>query len=213
MNHSIIHHIQPYDNLTRCKTTNNLNEYNRIERQNGTCGLENLGNTCFLNSSLQCLSNIRAIRDFYIENTKLKDSFSNEFSLVIRNLWKKNNTSYSPDQLIDTLQSFIPQFRRGRQRDCQEFLSIILSKLNENPRSMKIIEKTFEGTFQKVFKCKNCKSTTYSRKQDKFYILNLPTTPGVIKIDLRKCLEHFTNETRIEWHCAKCRDDNSSSFL
>jgi ubiquitin C-terminal hydrolase len=62
MNHSIIYpnvghrtasNIQPYENLTPHKTTDNLNEYYRIERQNGKCGLENLGNTCFLNSSLQ----------------------------------------------------------------------------------------------------------------------------------------------------------------
>ena len=34
--------------------------------------------------------------------------------------------------------------------------------------SMKIIEKTFEGTFQKAFKCEHCGSVTDSKKQDKF---------------------------------------------
>ncbi len=76
-----------------------------------------------------------------------------------------------------------------------------------------IIEKTFEGTFQKVFKCERCSSVTNSKKQDKFYILNLPTTPRVAKIDLRQCFDHFTNPSSIEWTCAKCRDDNSPSLL
>jgi ubiquitin C-terminal hydrolase len=79
--------------------------------------------------------------------------------------------------------------------------------------SMKIIEKTFEGTFQKAFKCEHCGSVTDSKKQDKFYILNLPTTPRVFNIDLTQCLDHFTNPSSIEWTCAKCRDDNSPSLL
>lgn len=32
----------------------------------GVCGLQNLGNTCFMNSSLQCLSNTAALTDYIL---------------------------------------------------------------------------------------------------------------------------------------------------
>lgn len=32
----------------------------------GQIGLANLGNTCYMNASLQCLSNIRRLRDYFL---------------------------------------------------------------------------------------------------------------------------------------------------
>ena len=45
--------MQAYYSHTPRENISNLSEYNRIGRHNGTCGLENLGNTCFISSSLQ----------------------------------------------------------------------------------------------------------------------------------------------------------------
>lgn len=58
----------------RCKliTRYDMEAYEPKTATIGQIGLANLGNTCYMNASLQCLSNIRRLRDYFLGHEYLK---------------------------------------------------------------------------------------------------------------------------------------------
>ena len=74
---------------------------------NGVMGHQNLGNTCYMNSAIQCLSNIAPFREYFMtgqfKNEINKDNFLGykgeivaRFAEVLHKLWNTRGYAYSP---------------------------------------------------------------------------------------------------------------------
>ncbi|KAM6238181.1 ubiquitin carboxyl-terminal hydrolase 2 isoform 1-T1 [Porphyrio hochstetteri] len=106
----------------------------------GLTGLRNLGNTCFMNSILQCLSNTKELRDYCLQNQYLRDLNNNsrmrtalmsEFAKLIQLLWTSSpNESVSPSEFKTQIQRYAPRFVGYNQQDAQEFLRFLLDGLH-----------------------------------------------------------------------------------
>ncbi|GAV01774.1 hypothetical protein RvY_12431 [Ramazzottius varieornatus] len=122
------------------KATVSLDETDKA----GLIGLKNIGNTCFMNSILQCLSNTKPLRDYTIGGQYLselnpsKDSpLMAAFAAVMEALWKKHSSycssnAYDPDRFHRKIQQYAPRFSGYLQQDAQEFLRYVLEGLHED---------------------------------------------------------------------------------
>lgn len=124
-------------------------------------GLRNLGNTCFMNSVLQSLSNIQEFSCYFsalpsLDTSKqqkrvyhsrsLKENCNNDANVVeelrkiLTNLSHGGDGSkaISPECLFLVIWKVVPQFRGHRQHDAHEFLRYMLDRLHTELQNLVI---------------------------------------------------------------------------
>ncbi len=112
--------------------------------EGGRVGLNNLGNTCFMNSALQSLSHATPLTRHFLSNQFKSDlnkgnplgtggKLAIAYEAFLKDVWMKQDiASISPTTLKRAIALFAPRFANYQQHDAQEFLAYLLDGLHED---------------------------------------------------------------------------------
>lgn len=114
----------------------------------GVVGLRNLGNTCYMNSMLQCLSNTTLLTEFFLSKEYVKDinrvnvnsnggRLAEAYGDLMEAMWSGNDKVVKPQAMKAEMGRICTQFSGYQQQDSQEFLIYLLDNLHEDLNRIK----------------------------------------------------------------------------
>ncbi|XP_051563513.1 ubiquitin carboxyl-terminal hydrolase 4-like isoform X2 [Myxocyprinus asiaticus] len=122
--------------------------YRESPAQPGLCGLSNLGNTCFMNSALQCLSNTPPLTEYFLEDRYeaeinrenplgMRGEIAEAYADLVKQMWLSRSSYVAPRTFKTQVGRFAPQFSGYQQQDSQELLAFLLDGLHEDLNRVK----------------------------------------------------------------------------
>ncbi len=181
-------------------------------------GIRNIGNTCYLGSSVQCLKHTKLLWE-YIKSGQCVGEISSEskgeivrsFCGLIEAL-DEDQSSVTPQEFKKVISNYSTQFSGTEQSDAHEFLTFLIDKLHEELKSglrtepvteeeraaetaplgfRSKIKELFYGLFKSTIECTHCAHV--SRLLEPFMCLSLPIEGNidVITLTLHTLSQHL----------------------
>ncbi|KAI1233762.1 Ubiquitin carboxyl-terminal hydrolase 42, partial [Lamprotornis superbus] len=184
-------------------------------------GLQNLGNTCFLNSTLQCLTYTPPLANYMLSLEHTKSCHVEGFCMMctmeshINQVLCCSNNAIKPTSVINGLKRIGKHFHFGSQEDAHEFLCFTVdalqkaclngsTKLDRSSQATTLIYQIFGGYLRSRVKCLNCKAVSDTYEPFLDVTLDIKAVTSVTR-----ALEQFVKPEQLDgensYKCSKCK--------
>ncbi|XP_006886405.1 PREDICTED: ubiquitin carboxyl-terminal hydrolase 36 [Elephantulus edwardii] len=184
-------------------------------------GLHNLGNTCFLNSTVQCLTYTPPLANYLLSKEHARSCHQGSFCMLcvmqnhITQAFANSGNAIKPVSFIRDLKKIARHFRFGNQEDAHEFLRYTIdamqkaclngyAKLDRQTQATTLVHQIFGGYLRSRVKCSVCRSVsdTYDPYLD--VALEIRQAANIVR-----ALELFVKPDVLSgenaYMCAKCK--------
>uniref|UniRef100_UPI00358F9A87 uncharacterized protein isoform X2 n=1 Tax=Myxine glutinosa TaxID=7769 RepID=UPI00358F9A87 len=184
-------------------------------------GLQNMGNTCFLNATLQCLTYTPPLVNFLLSGQHKHDCQQLYFCVLckmrehVSKAFSCTERSFKPLPFIRYLKCIAKHFVYGKQEDAHEFLRLLLdamqnrclqglSNLDRYSKTTTVMHQIFGGFLRSRVKCFTCKGESDTLQPMMDMILDIKNAP-----DVEKSLQQFVRPDILQgdnlYACERCK--------
>ena len=189
---------------TFTRTVIDINELKSVLKpgsNHGVCGGRNLGNTCFMNSSIACLSNCTELTTYFLTKKFLKDiNETNKEGLggrlakawynLLEQYWNSAIRAGNPSEVKSCVAKKVRKFAGFSQQDSNEFMTEFLSLLSED------LNKTDKKEYKQLKE--KGENETDLECAKRFWNLHIKLNDSIVT-DL------FSGLLKSEVHCPNCK--------
>lgn len=176
----------------------------RSEEENSIPGLENLGQSCYFNATMQCLASLEPLTTCLAQHAKKKGTCRQTYLYLVNQMNNQENLNISPKELYKKITAKLGW--KGHQQDAEEFYSALMQRLFKNlsdngkTQLHQTIYPTYQTTFWDIQTHSSIKIDTPSPLIFLEITKNEPT--------LENCLNNYFGEERFthpnQWNCELC---------
>lgn len=187
----------------------------------GTIGLINLGNTCYLNSALQNLKNVWPLTFYLLKSLNHeKNQFTYKYCELISNLINQDRCQfYEPKEFFFKLSDYAPIFRFGEQNDSNFCIIYILNLLEKETKNyinqiiLKDIKISYLNTVEENAKFNSFLNEIYKKRNSIIIDLFYGFQKDIYKCNNQNCNYYLCNFQGISVLNLSIMDKNNTPIL